>query len=724
MNLTVNRSWLQQKGPMQNISISGNVTESILVFGNNNHVIKIGDVNGGVVNINQASDKPKYSARPTPVAIKPRFFPALLDRQNEFETIKEAVTTFSPISLWGQAGIGKTSFIRHLSHALDAGKFTSGTIYLNTSGLGYEDLLQALFDAFFDSDPTYKPTTTEILLALQQIKALVFLDDVQLGTDKVTSLLNAIPNSLFLFSSSERSLLGEGEVIQLQGLPEKESLRLFEKELSRPLADPEKTTVTKICSALNGHPLQILQAAALAKDSGKPVENILNRIISETAENKSMVYMGMASINEQEKQILAILAAAGGNIVSLEHIKGIFKDSGGENALQRLTSLGLVQTHSPKFSITDALVSSIRSSWDITSWQDILLNYAIQWLSQQPAAALVEESSGLLVHTIRTAGERKQWDEVIQLGRALEKFIVLYKRWQAWSDILNLILTAAKALNDSKVTAWALHQLGSRALYLGYAGEAKTFLSQALNIRQAIGDKAGAAITQHNINTLNGIITPLKGNASGCKKYLGCGCGVTAGMIGLVVMAWIGFNLIPRSTLPPDVTPIRSTVTQTAMISATPSITPTTTSTGTVTPSLTPTKTFTPTATSTPVIVMKTYDVFKAGGDSEAQRSKQLDFTINVKTVDVLQMEFEMKAACSDIFLHILLDGKEVYTTENIGPISGQYTTGLIDLGPLKEGKHRLTLSPEGVPNNDDDSCNYGSLLSWAGILTVYTSEY
>ncbi len=604
MNLIANRSWFRWKGLMQNISISGNVADSVLVFGNNNHVIKIGDVNGGVVNINQASDKPKYSARPTPVTIKPRAFPSLLDRENQLETVQQAVTTSSPISMWGQAGVGKTSFIRHLSHVLDAGKFTSGSIYLNAAGLGYEDLLQALFDAFFDSASTYKPTTTEILLALQDIKALVFLDDAQLGANKVTSLLNAIPNSLFLFSSTERSLLGEGEVIQLQGLPENESLRLFEKEFSHPLNEQERPTAIKICSALRGHPLQILQAAALARDSGKPIENILNRITGETAENKSLVYVGMASLTEQEKQILALLAAAGGNIVSLEHIKGIFKDSGSESAVQRLTSLGLVQAHSPKFSITDALVASIRSAWDIASWQDILLNYAVQWLSQQPASALVEESSGLLIHTIKTAGERKQWREVIQLGRLLEKFMVYYKRWQAWSDILNLILTAAKALNDSKVTAWALHQLGSRALYLGYASEAKTFLSQALNIRQAIGDKAGAAITQHNINTLNGIIAPLKGNASGCKKYFGCGCGGAIGLVVLAVMAWIGFNLIPGNTPPTEVIPARPTITRTGTSSPIPSVTHTDTPTET----MTSTETFTPTTTPAPVLL---YDFVK-----------------------------------------------------------------------------------------------------------------
>ena len=144
---------------MANVSIGGNVTDSVVVCGNDNYVIKIGDVNGGVVNIIKPSDKPKYSARPTPVTIKPRAFPSLLDRENEFESIKKASQLSIPVSVWGQEGVGKTSFIRHLTYTLDAGNFTSGVVFLDASGLGYEDLLQALFDLFFESDSIrFKPT--------------------------------------------------------------------------------------------------------------------------------------------------------------------------------------------------------------------------------------------------------------------------------------------------------------------------------------------------------------------------------------------------------------------------------------------------------------------------------------------------------------------------------------------------------------------------------------
>ncbi len=593
---------------MANISIGGNVTDSVIVNGNDNFVIKIDSVNGGVVNIIKPSDKPKYSARPAPVEIKPRAFPALLDRENEFELLKKAAQYSNPVSVWGKDGVGKTAFIRYLAHTLDAGNFTSGLVYINAAGLGYEDLLQALFDAFFDSDLSYKPTTAGIIQALQNIKGLIFLDDVKIGRDESASILDAAPNSVFILSSIERSLWGEGIVIPLRGLPESESLKLFEKELSRPLNEQEKATVIKICAMLQGHPLQILQTASLVRDGAISIENLLNEIVNEKVEDKSMTYIGMANLNDSEKQILALLAAAGGNIVALEHIKGIFKDGGGEKDIQRLIALGLVQAHSPRFSVTSTLASSISAAWDLSSWQDVLLSYAINWLSQQPASALVEESSGLLIHTIKDAGERKKWRKVIQLGRALEKFMVLYKRWQTWSDILNLILTAANALNDKAVQAWALHQLGSRALFLGYAGEAKTFLTQALNIRQAIGDKAGMAVTRHNIDTLNGIAAPLKGNASGCKKYLTYGCGGAAVITMLAMIAVIIiYFLLPNNgsvdypatvVLPTIIIPTETripTITKSPTITVTGTQLPTHTPTATAKPSLTPTKTITPT---------------------------------------------------------------------------------------------------------------------------------
>jgi hypothetical protein len=129
-----------------------------------------------------------------------------------------------------------------------------------------------------------------------------------------------------------------------------------------------------------------------------------------------------------------------------------------------------------------------------------------------------------------------------------------------------------------------------------------------------------------------------------------------------------------------------------------------------------------PTTTLEPILVVNNYDISLCCGDPGTQRSAALDFTIPVETDGVLRIAYSAATdvlACSDIVLHILWDGVEIYSTDRIGPVSGRSNTGSVDLGPLiTRGDHTLTLSPEGVVGG----CNSGTLGGWAGKLIVHTS--
>ena len=128
------------------------------------------------------------------------------------------------------------------------------------------------------------------------------------------------------------------------------------------------------------------------------------------------------------------------------------------------------------------------------------------------------------------------------------------------------------------------------------------------------------------------------------------------------------------------------------------------------------------TITLEPVLVINNYEISRCCGDPGTQSSEVLDFTVPIETDGVLRIAYSAATdvlACSDIVLHILWDGVEIYSTERIGPVSGKYTTGSLDLSPLiSRGAHTLTLSPEGVVGG----CNSGTLGGWAGKLTVHTS--
>jgi hypothetical protein len=138
-------------------------------------------------------------------------------------------------------------------------------------------------------------------------------------------------------------------------------------------------------------------------------------------------------------------------------------------------------------------------------------------------------------------------------------------------------------------------------------------------------------------------------------------------------------------------------------------------------PTSSPTAYIAPPPTAAPIVITNNVHIEKCCGIAGTQRSDPIDFTISVRTVDFLQIEYSQTKGCSDAFFHILLDNVPVYTTEHFGPISGNYTTGLIDLSPyISQGRHVLTLSPEGVVGG----CNSGTLGSWGGDLIIHTNEY
>jgi len=572
------------------LDIQGDVSGQIIA---GNYNVQIQNSAGIVVNVPSPAVRPTYSRRSTPIDLRPRSFPSLLDRESEFITVKAALRNSMPVSIYGTQGIGKTSLVRQLTHLSEVDGFPDGVVYVEAPGQGLEDLLQSLFEAFCESQPEYKPTETEIRITLRGLKALIFLDHSNLGRDETLSLLNALPNSLFVLCSVERSLWGEGQLISLQGLPEKEAFLLFQHELGRSISEDEQAAVKRICELLQGHPLRILQAASLVNEKSKPISELLEELQQDIPE-KAILNASLHTLSRDQERVLALLAAAGGNVMPLEHLVSLSQDPNVRKTLQGLIALGLVQAHSPRYSLTGNLAVSLAASWDLSAWEDTLAGHFMNWLEGQLEQTVMEESVDAILHTLRRVGERERWVEVIRLGRALERHLILGKRWQAWADLLNLILNAAKVLSDRKVEAWALHQLGSRAMCLGHADQARELLTQALNIRKAIKDKAGLEVTRHNLNVLLGGSIPPKGGKSGGPHWFIRGAGMMMALTIAGIFVYVGFSLTgqpPKLSFPVPPFSLFSSATPT------PSHTPTPTATHTPTP--TPTMTLTPTSTST-----------------------------------------------------------------------------------------------------------------------------
>ncbi len=366
------------------VAIDGDVHGQVAV---GNNIIQIGDVNGGFVYVAPPTEKPNYSRREGPANLRPRPFPSLLDRDDEAATVKSALQTSTPVSLFGPGGVGKTSLLRSLAHSAEADAFTDGVVYRRVAGLGLEDVLQSLFEAFHESQVNYKPTDSEMRIALQRINALILLDDLSLTRDESMSLLDALPGCTVVLAGKERNLWGEGRIVSLEGLPVEYALGLFERELSRSLNEREQAEVREICALLGGHPLRILQSASLAREESLPISNIKAQF-QQDAPDETVLTASLKSSTDKQKSLVAILAAAGGVGVPVEHLRSLSGSDTVTRDLQGLVSRGLVQVDDSKFVLVGELAGAVSKLWDLTAWENKLIVFLADWLVKKPATKI------------------------------------------------------------------------------------------------------------------------------------------------------------------------------------------------------------------------------------------------------------------------------------------------------------------------------------------------
>jgi hypothetical protein len=477
-----------------------------LVVGNYN--IQIGSIHGSVVNILSTEQQPHLQPRATPVFLLPRPFPQLLGRQAEVSIAIASFQSTQSVEFYSEPGLGKSVLLRHLAyHPQATSPFIHGAVNL-TANQPVADLLQSLFEAFYDCDISYKPTDTQIRHLLQSKQALILLDDRKLTHDELEELLNAVPGCTFFLASPERRLWGEGQAVVLHGLPLIDALTLVERELGRSLTSQERTAAQSLCTILQGHPQHLLHTIGKVREDGCSLEDVVRQVRS-TSPTQSPIYQILASLQEQQQRILAVLAALGGIALLAQDAAALAGLSDAESILESLRRRNLVQIDGLRYRLSETLVKSLQQQWDLTPWIEQALSYFTTWAQQYEKLPtyLLEETDAIL-HVLEWAVGAGRWAEVLQLVKAVEGSLALGKRWGLWAKVLQWGLYAARSLSDLAAQAWVLHQLGSRALCLDDVSTARDLLTQALQIRESLGDEVGAAVTRHNLNLLLSPLSP------------------------------------------------------------------------------------------------------------------------------------------------------------------------------------------------------------------------
>ncbi|HEU0297142.1 MAG TPA: hypothetical protein VFR47_30660 [Anaerolineales bacterium] len=489
--------------------------------------------------------------------------------------------------------------------------------------LGAEDVIQRLFDKLFESEPPLKVNFDIAQTYLSNTRPLVILNGLNLPAVSQSRMADLFPRGTVLIESNQLLESDTAEVIELGPLPRAEAIELLVAKAGVVLDNASESILDTISALLADVPLAIVTAARAIHENNLTLERAYDILTSIKPLSEDAIRGGIerayalaySTLTELERQFLAAAALAPGISVDPRWPHRMLDDKTIEARTQeRLEAMGLLTANSPRLRIDPGLRDLARMGADEISVKEQFIHYLETMLEMRSLDwNYCTDELGNILGMIDWAAKHQRWGDVIELGRAIDPYLTLHGLWEAWRRMIEDVLQSARQLDDRANEVWALHQLGTHAMGVGQNSEAIDFLRQALDLRDALGDTAGAAFTKHNLDLL---IPPASGNDRQKQPDAPKGKPSVPGralkfllksmFVGISIIA-SGYILIANASDPP-VVPVTDTPTSPATLTVTltdapvPTTTPTNAPTPTATPTLIPTIVTTPSLAPLPTL--------------------------------------------------------------------------------------------------------------------------
>jgi HYR domain len=424
----------------------------------------------------------------------------LLAREGELDRVRLAVQAGTPVELVAACGFGKTGLLRQLA-AVDGGDdLTRPWVYLRLGKERLDDTLHRLFDASYTSPQPFKPTPEQRAQLLGQVDSVILLDDLTVGAAEVGQLVASLAGASVVVASTRPVLGRHGMSVNLAGLTDAAAVDLVAHDLGRPLTVAEEPAVRALAQAVDGQPLHLHQAAALAREDGRSPEELAARAARDP---QVLDRLSVNALAERERRVLAVLALAGGALLPRELIGAIGDVATIGTSLGLLGQRGLIEQEQDRFGLPICHVNAYRELLQYLQLGGALGTMGDWLLAKDPTSDEARSAIGGAVNAIGYAAEQGQLPAVVRLVKVLEPVLTLAGRWEAARDVLEQGLAVARQLGDQPAEAWFSHQLGTLEVSLDELGQGQAHLEQALRLREQLKDRAGAAVSHHNLEVLD-----------------------------------------------------------------------------------------------------------------------------------------------------------------------------------------------------------------------------
>lgn len=440
----------------------------------------------------------RLANRHRPVIAIGRRLPLLTGRTTEIDELSERIRRGDSVEIFAGNGFGKTSLINMLLHDRPdlKGYFADGIVLLCGRTIGDNDVVGAIFRTFFDSEQPIALDDAEMLRLLSPVRALVVLDDVELGDEELQEVISSLANPVFLVTSSQRRLhdLAARPVGPLEPA---DLVAAAELRLGHDLGEGDEQRVVELAHLVDDNPRSWARAIELIENV-VDLRDLVSRLQGARDPQTETTRLSLDNTSPVTISVLTLLAELSGVGISealLEEVLDI--DDASVPAIEIVEKgIGRVVDGQILVDLDVAAVAIDRMDGGRVAVG--AFDRVVAWSERADDDDLIDEAVTLTafaawgLHNDRAA-------DVVDLGRRLDRALFRAGRWSVAAGLLVLVAQAGEVCGQPADTAWALHQMGVRELSLGDTDSAKAHLTQARSIRRRIGDKAGEALTQKHL---------------------------------------------------------------------------------------------------------------------------------------------------------------------------------------------------------------------------------
>jgi hypothetical protein len=429
------------------------------------------------------------------------FDPAALPGRDAEIAAVEGIAAGDRIEFHATCGSGKTTLLRHLADRLGH-RATVPVVYLRAGGHRPDDLRRSLVEALYAAGGTanatlVQPTPQQRGDLLRQARAMVLLDDVSLGPQELRGVLAEIPQCGVIIGCT-RPIVGRiGRSVPLTGLASDTALEVIRNNLGRDLTDRERSEAVRLCTAIDGAPLHLRQAAALVR-TGQHTFAELARAAEDDV--FALDRLSLDALTGPQRRALALLAFAAGALLPTDLVGAVTDIADTWEVLTSLRRRGLAEQQQDRFGLPVCHADDYRSLLLRHLALGDAARVIAEWIARQgPGSRDARAAASAALTIIGYAAERADWPAVVRLVEAVEPILELAGRWDAWGDALTYGLAATRLVGDLAAQGQMEHQLGVHAYIAGDVDRAREYWESALRLRERAGDVEGAAVTRANL---------------------------------------------------------------------------------------------------------------------------------------------------------------------------------------------------------------------------------